>query len=307
MFDIIGDIHGFAETLKLLLDNLGYKNENGFYYHQNRKAIFVGDFIDRGKSIRETLNIVKSMTNNNSAFAIIGNHEYNALAYNTIDSKGRFLREHSSKNNHQHKQTILAFENRKDEWEKYLNWFKTLPLFLEFENFNVVHACWDSEKINLLKKINPENRISDKFLELTSIKNSVEFDIVETILKGKEILLPEEIKYKDKDGHLRDSIRYKWWSKTDNVSYRNISVNFEEQIPDIIVPKNILNGHKPYSENEKPVFFGHYWKTGNPEIQAHNVCCVDYSIAKCNKLTAYRYNGEQKLDNKNFVTVNCID
>lgn len=56
-YDIIGDIHGHADELIRLLDKLGYKKSNGYYRHPvtERKAIFVGDFIDRGPKIRETL------------------------------------------------------------------------------------------------------------------------------------------------------------------------------------------------------------------------------------------------------------
>jgi hypothetical protein len=48
MYDLIVDIHGHADQLKKLLFNMGYRNEHGFWNHATRKAIFVGDFIDRG-------------------------------------------------------------------------------------------------------------------------------------------------------------------------------------------------------------------------------------------------------------------
>jgi len=82
-FDIIGDIHGYADELVQLLKKMDYVKENGFYRHPelDRKAIFVGDFIDRGPKIRETLSIVKAMVKNDAAQALMGNHEYNALCY----------------------------------------------------------------------------------------------------------------------------------------------------------------------------------------------------------------------------------
>ena len=51
LFDFIGDIHGHANELKLLLDKLGYTIHNGSYTHPTRKAFFVGDYIDRGLQI----------------------------------------------------------------------------------------------------------------------------------------------------------------------------------------------------------------------------------------------------------------
>ncbi len=80
MYDIIGDIHGHAEALKALLFKLGYNASGGVWQHPNRKVIFVGDYIDRGPAIRETLQIVRAMSENEKATALMGNHEYNAYS-----------------------------------------------------------------------------------------------------------------------------------------------------------------------------------------------------------------------------------
>jgi hypothetical protein len=47
-FDIIGDVHGYADQLRNMLDQLGYRETSGAYRHPNRTVIFVGDIIDRG-------------------------------------------------------------------------------------------------------------------------------------------------------------------------------------------------------------------------------------------------------------------
>ena len=60
------------DQLVQLLEKLKYDNDNATYRHPDpeRKAIFVGDFIDRGPKIRETLSIVKSMVDNDAAYAV---------------------------------------------------------------------------------------------------------------------------------------------------------------------------------------------------------------------------------------------
>ncbi len=63
------------------MHKMNYKEVNGVWQHESRKVIFVGDYIDRGTDIRETLNIVRTMAENDKAIALMGNHEYNALAY----------------------------------------------------------------------------------------------------------------------------------------------------------------------------------------------------------------------------------
>ena len=95
-YDVIGDIHGHAEELRTLLRQLGYEERNGGYVAEGRNAIFVGDFIDRGPAIREVLQIARAMVTRNGAYAVLGNHEFNALCYHTPDAVGSFLRPHST-------------------------------------------------------------------------------------------------------------------------------------------------------------------------------------------------------------------
>jgi len=48
MYDLIGDIHGHADELRALLTKLGYNQLEGSWSHENRKVVFLGDYIDRG-------------------------------------------------------------------------------------------------------------------------------------------------------------------------------------------------------------------------------------------------------------------
>src|SRR5699024_603695 len=68
-YDLIGDVHGCAQTLEHLLMLLGYKQRSGIWQHNSRQAIFLGDLIDRGPHIRETLHIVHSMVEAGHAHA----------------------------------------------------------------------------------------------------------------------------------------------------------------------------------------------------------------------------------------------
>ena len=60
-YDIIGDIHGHADALKALLTHMGYRESRRVWRHPGRKAIFVGDFIDRGPKQVETVEIARRM------------------------------------------------------------------------------------------------------------------------------------------------------------------------------------------------------------------------------------------------------
>ena len=112
MHDIIGDIHGYADELKLLLAKLGYHKNGQSYRHPTRTAIFVGDFIDRGPRIREALDIVRPMVESGAAQAVMGNHEYNAVCYHTPDGRGGSLRTRSPAKDRQMEATRCAFAKR---------------------------------------------------------------------------------------------------------------------------------------------------------------------------------------------------
>ena len=141
-YDIIGDVHGEGVKLIGLLDVLGYKEVNGVYSHPNRQAIFVGDLIDRGTHHLDVLKIVRKMQKAGSAQVVMGNHEFNAVAYATKDPArpGHFLREHNEKNNRQHKEFLGQLSPK--QRAKRIEWFKTLPLWLDLdEGVRVIHAC----------------------------------------------------------------------------------------------------------------------------------------------------------------------
>jgi hypothetical protein len=60
-----------------------------------------------------------------------------------------------------------------------------------------------------------------------------------------------------------------------------------------------------YSQDDPPVFVGHYWMDSEPKLLASNVACLDYSVAAKSggKLVAYRWDGEQALDKGKFELV----
>jgi hypothetical protein len=303
-YDIIGDIHGHADPLRALLAKLGYREHEGAYRHPERKVIFVGDFIDRGPKIRETLRIVRAMTDAGTALAVMGNHEYNALCFHTSDPRGRHLRPHSDTNVRQHRATLDQIVlPAPDEWKDWLAWFKALPLFLDLGGLRVVHACWDADEIAFL---NGDNRLTDDLLFKSAIKGTLAYRAIDVLLKGKEVELPAGHTFTDKEGTIRREIRVKWWIPGDGNTYYDLSLPTYETAPKLAIPctPSLACG---YVKTEPPVFVGHYWlPPAKPELLAPNVACVDYSVAKQGPLVAYRWDGEAVLEAEKFVSVSAL-
>jgi hypothetical protein len=303
MMDLIGDIHGHADKLEELLLKLGYTKVDGVYAHQDKKVLFVGDYIDRGPKIRETLQIVKGMVDSGNAIALMGNHEYNALCFHFQEKDGGHLRKHLIKNIIQHYETLKQFQNRQREYEDYLEWFKTLPLYYETKDFRAVHACWDDKQIHFLRKNLLNDRLTDELI-YQSVKRGTELnEAIEQTLKGKEIKIPNGHYFLDKQGTKRTEIRIKWWEDPTAMTYRSISVEPIKNLPAQPIEISELKSLDFYRDTDKKVFFGHYWLQGEPSFYRENICCLDYSIAKGGKLVAYRLDGETALSHKNLVYV----
>lgn len=302
MIDLIGDIHGYAEELEALLLKMGYVKKEGAYSHRERKVLFVGDYIDRGPKIRETLEIVKGMVDSGNAIALMGNHEYNALCFHFQDPEGGHLRKHLIKNIKQHCETLNQFHNRQEEYEMYLEWFKTLPLYYESEKFRAVHACWDYSNIEFLRKTLVNDRLTDDLIFESVKKGTRLYETIDETLKGKEMEMPSGLSFKDKEETIRNQIRIKWWEDPANQTFKSISVIPIQSLPEEPIPEK-MTSQSYYLEDDKPVFFGHYWLKGNPSLQKGNVCCLDYSVAEAGKLAAYRFDLEFNLDGSKFVYI----
>ena len=307
-YDIIGDIHGEYLSLVRLLEQLDYRPIDGVWQHESRTVIFLGDFIDRGLLQRKVLNLVMPMVEQGHALAVMGNHEFNALAFHTpSETGGTWLRPRSDKNIRQHLAFLVDYLSCEEEMQEVLAFFRTLPLWLDLEGLRVVHACWSEEIISRLEEKHAGTRLTEELLRQASTAGTSEYDDLETLLKGRELPLPAGKTFPDKDGTPRDAIRVRWWDKR-VTTYQEAYLGPEEsreKIPEVPTDgKHLLE----YGEDEVPVFLGHYWMAGEPVPLAHNIACLDYSVAKPGgKLVAYRWSGERRLCQDHFVQVNRVE
>lgn len=315
-YDIIGDIHGQADKLEALLAKMGYRHRAGCWRHPERQAIFVGDFIDRGPDQMLTVNLVRRMVEDGAALAIMGNHELNAIAWHTPDVRrlGEFLRPHNSrdnKNRKQHAAFLSEVELSTDLHQSTIDWFLTLPLWLELPELRVVHACWHPSYMAYLSPRLIEGRYLSRDLMIEATDEAADpdalesgevsiFKAIETLTKGIEIPLPEGHSFLDKEGIRRHNVRVRWWDES-ATTYPAAAILPEaarKALPDLAIPEQ---ARIPVGQ-DKPVFFGHYWMTGTPSPLSRTAACVDYSAGKDGALVAYRWEGEAQLDAAHFAS-----
>ncbi|MBX3355268.1 MAG: metallophosphoesterase [Phycisphaeraceae bacterium] len=299
MYDLIGDIHGHAATLHALLTKLGYALRGGAWRHPERTAIFLGDFVDRGPEIRATIDTVRRMVDAGSARAVIGNHEINALAYATprLDAEGGFCRPHTERNRRLHEATLSQLSA--SERVEAIEWFRTLPLWLDLGGVRVVHACWDEPSIACVREVlAEEGGMTDDAVRRLHEEGTPEFDAMEMILKGPEIRLPAGVVLQDSEGHPRRVIRARWFESPKAWTYDEVVFPPSPMVPSVEVPQGERRDLPYYPASAPPLFFGHYWMSGEsrPTLLAPNLACLDWSVARGGWLVAYRWEGEQHLD-----------
>jgi len=287
--DIIPDIHGQIAKLRGALDALGWRRGPAGWVHPepDRTIVFLGDFIDRGPENRAVIHLVRELIDSGKARAIMGNHELNALHFHAKHPEtGAPLRPHSEKNLRQHGSFLAEFPLGAPETEEVLAWMRSLPLFLETKDFRAVHACWMQNTIERLRTLCPDGHLSQEQLVRAADQTDALFGMVEEITKGPEHCLPNGHCFHDKDGTRRHHVRLQWW-KSDARSWRDIAISVPDpsDLPDAPLPETLLA--QTYPADERPVFFGHYWLTGAPILQAPNALCLDYSAGKDGPLVTY--------------------
>jgi hypothetical protein len=141
--DVVGDVHGEIDALEALLAALGYEADGR--HAAARRLVFVGDLVDRGPDSPAVLQRVMSLVEAGRAQCILGNHELNLLR--DVNKHGNDWwvnpdapREHPAR-------PITAAD--KTRFHAFLS---TLPLALEREDLRVVHASWNANAIERLRR-----------------------------------------------------------------------------------------------------------------------------------------------------------
>jgi serine/threonine protein phosphatase 1 len=140
---VIPDIHGCANTLRALIEDLIQPSKHDWLY-------FLGDYIDRGPSSKEVVDYVMYLQKEEyNIRTLMGNHEeYLIKSYeDELNLKSIMGIKQTNKKKkewlfHGGKDTMKSFglHDLKDFPKEYLEWMKSLEYYIELDNFYLVHA-----------------------------------------------------------------------------------------------------------------------------------------------------------------------
>jgi protein phosphatase len=113
-FDLIGDVHGCREELVALLTRLGYavngtREAPEVTAPEGRRAVFLGDLVDRGPDSPGVLRLVMHMVRNGTALCVPGNHDIKLM---------RKLRGKDVRVSHGLAETLQQLESESDAFRK---------------------------------------------------------------------------------------------------------------------------------------------------------------------------------------------
>jgi hypothetical protein len=255
ILDIIGDVHGELPALRALGRRLGYDVDGGWTHPANRFLIFLGDLVDRGAYSLEVAELVCGLVERRRALCIMGNHEYNLVAYH-LKVPGYEDPKESNK------PTIRAMAAEPERWEPVLRFLKVLPIGINLPDLRLIHACWNKRSLEQtagLLGVPPASGAAEAadtpawIAQHVSLRSPFEGDGLlrgipgdtlnedadaphEILMKGFEVPAPEP--FTDNEGVLRTRIRAIWWK-----SDRHLVLT------------------------DKPQVFGHYWNV--PPVDGH--------------------------------------
>jgi hypothetical protein len=180
-----------------------------------------------------------------------------------------------------------------------------LPLIFEKDGIRVVHACWIDENIKVIRELSFEDKWSKPFLRDVCL--NPESDAAKSIwqtTKGLYFDLPKDLILRNNNRVPIRSYRLNWWEQPEGKTFEGVSFESKFQLPKYTIPIEITPSVKPYPADSPLVFFGHYCRGNGPWIIKDNVCCVDSCVTSSGILAAYAWDGEQKLNPENLITVN---
>ncbi len=213
-YAVIGDVHGCLDELKEVIYDLGYSIENGLITNkskkENKKIILVGDLIDKGPKIKETIEFIYN--NLSHFYLVIGNHEYWVNLYMTGKLKSS---SENSKLINSWFDTVLLLEKDEVLKNKFFAIYSEMYPYIKTSNAIITHAPCENKYLGKSdsKSLKAQRNFSyNKKEELDSEEVFLEkrFKEFEFLINDSDlnfpyhifghVMLPSVFKYKNKIG-----------------------------------------------------------------------------------------------------------
>lgn len=289
--DFIGDVHSGYNILLRLLEKLGWQKRNHQFFHpENRQLCFLGDIINIGNQNLKTIQLIRSLCDEGKAVCVCGNHEFELYRYWLRHPD--FFRKKTLSPEMEIYLPFLKEAGSETRFTEIMLWAGRLPVVLIQPLFVAVHAYWEEPYEALLK---PEitNDLSAGFAALVMLEKEHPLQApFFNMIYGKRITLPHPL-----NPFATRRFRYAWWKTFPGNTYRDVVLSRNKED----APKVPVDAEYHTQKTQRPVFFGHYWIKKKPFLTHPRYCCLDFGGAKGGNLTAYRFDENTELSDKNLI------
>ena len=305
-YDVIGNVRGSVDRLLKMLRRLGYEPTADLTWHHpgGRTAVFTGGIATAHGNTTSCTPLVRSMVDAGTALCVLGAGEFDAIA--AAHAPRRVL---VPANAPTAAATATTHDDRTEMGDEgFIDWLRTLPLWLDLPDLRVVHACWSDFDIDSLRDVLGNNCLADDdAVVAASTPGSAASVAIRILLHGHQLALPDHAHWCSADGTVHRTAAFRWWS-TGPLTLRDRA----------IVPAGITdrNGEPHCGFDDTPIteavpmLFG-----GSPVIVADEpvlaaaspptpqVLFLEAHTGHPAQLVAYRSNGEQLLTVDHLVVV----
>jgi Calcineurin-like phosphoesterase len=222
--DIVGDTHGEIEAVRNLLSHLGYREG---IHPEGRRLVFVGDLTDRGPDSLAVLHLVQKLVDAERAQCVLGNHDFNILhGAEKYDNNWFFGKEFR----HDGKLVPQKLVPDKETRNRICDFFRTLPLVLERDELRVIHACWQTEMVDLARQATDVMELYLRHVRLIEEANAAKPNLdevdraleqqnrnpVKLLTSGPEKRIAAPV---FQSGKLRHEERVPWWTQYEGSAF----------------------------------------------------------------------------------------
>lgn len=290
----IGDLHGHATALKSLLQKAGFSPSGDSFRHPNLKAAFVGDLINRGLENLACLRIVRAMVENGDAIAVPGNHEVIFLNYHQTDpATGHYTMQNRSGWNKLLQNTMQEFGQQKAELFEMLRWLRGLPFVIEERDFNLVHACYDLDSVEILReRTNGTFSLREEdWLNMGLGKDPELSDAIHVLTFGVSIYLDTAQLFPGSNLSSQHAPRIRYWEDPVEKSLKQtLFIEDDKHLEGLgflSLPESFYDAFKTYPEYETPLIHGHYCVIEDLKDLPQNIIIADRAVIKTGILKAW--------------------
>lgn len=238
------------------------------------------------------------------------------IASYDISEEQEFLVRHSKRRAAVIEQTLTQYQQhelKKDShcakgvddtlWAEHLEWFRSLPIWLENPDCRAVHACWHDSYVRLYKNYYQSELLTDRALVDMADYTSVAYRAIDTLTRGIQLTLPNGVSMPSEFGGARKKFRTRFWD-TGVRLLADLSLQ-PDPLPSELSTIEVSDVQRSqlvdYPSDSPLLFIGHYWLNGDPSPLKDNIICLDYSAVKGGSLVAYRHHFNEPFDSKHFV------